>query len=57
MKIEFNFRGNGACPLCSSRGDCRIQKLLASGVKEAEADSDMEIVVYSCPYFSEKVGA
>jgi hypothetical protein len=57
MKLEFNSRGNGACPLCSSRGDCRIQRLLASGVEKAQADSAMEIVVYSCPYFVEREGA
>ena len=57
MKLEINPRGNGACPLCSATGNCRIHKLLASGVEEAEADSEMEIVVYTCPYFSERDGA
>jgi hypothetical protein len=54
MKLEINTRGNGACPLCSACGDCRIQRLLSSGIEEAEADSSMEVVVYSCPYFSER---
>jgi hypothetical protein len=54
MKLEINARGNGACALCVSNGDCGVRRLLASGVEEAEAESAMEIVVYSCPYFSEK---
>lgn len=55
MKIVVNSRGNGACPLCAAAADCRIQRLLASGVEEAQAESDMEIVIYACPYFSERV--
>ena len=57
MKLEINSRGNGACPLCASGGDCRIHALLEGGVSEAGADSEMEIVVYTCPYFSEGQGA
>jgi hypothetical protein len=57
MRLEINSRGNGACPLCSARSDCRIQRLLAAGVAEAGAASEMEIVVYSCPYFSEREGS
>lgn len=53
MKLEINPRGNGACPLCVARGDCRIQRLLAVGAEKAEAEAEMEIVIYSCPYFSE----
>jgi hypothetical protein len=57
MKLEINTRGNGACPLCSSCGKCRIHKLLASGVEKALSDSAMELVVYSCPYFKEREGS
>jgi hypothetical protein len=57
MKLEINQRGNGACPLCSSSADCRIHKLLASGVEKASAEAEMEIVVYSCPYFTERHGS
>jgi hypothetical protein len=57
MKLEINHRGNGACPLCASQRDCRIHKLLAVGVEKAGADSEMEIVVYSCTYFKEKGNA
>ncbi len=57
MKLEFNSRGNGACPLCVSGSGCRIHKLLEAGVELAGADSEMEIVVYTCPYFSERLGA
>jgi NADH-ubiquinone oxidoreductase-G iron-sulfur binding region. len=56
MRLEINSRGNGACPLCEENGDCHIQKLLASGVEGAGDDSEMEIVVYACPYFAERVG-
>jgi hypothetical protein len=54
MKLEINPRGNGACPLCAVAGDCRIRGLLEGSVAAAGADSEMEIVVYSCPYFSER---
>ncbi|MCX7024540.1 MAG: hypothetical protein NT080_07960 [Spirochaetes bacterium] len=57
MKIEFNARGNGACPLCAlERGDCRIQKQLLKNADflSTERDSDMEIVIYLCPFFVEK---
>jgi len=57
MKLDINTRGNGACPLCKSAGNCRIHKLLSSGVEKAGADSAMELVVYSCPYFSERHGS
>lgn len=57
MKLEINTRGNGACPICAVGDNCRIQKLLCSGVEKAEADGEMEIVVYTCPYFSERRGA
>jgi hypothetical protein len=56
MKLEINMRGNGACPLCAANGDCRLHKLLASGLGEAKSESEMEIVIYSCPYFAEKEG-
>jgi hypothetical protein len=57
MKLDINTRGNGACPLCSSSGNCRIHRLLSSGVEKANAESAMELVVYSCPYFSEREGS
>jgi hypothetical protein len=56
MKLEINPRGNGACPLCAANGDCRLQKRLQANLAEV-ADADdmgMEIVVYSCPHFTEK---
>jgi hypothetical protein len=54
MKLEINPRGNGACPLCAAAGDCRIQRLLADGVEKTAAEAEMEIVIYSCPHFSER---
>jgi len=57
MKLEINGRGTGACALCASSGACRMHALLQAGVKQAAADSEMEIVIYACPYFSERLGA
>jgi hypothetical protein len=57
MKLELNARGNGACPLCSSVGNCQIRKNLAIGVEGCLADASMELVIYSCPYFSERAGS
>lgn len=57
MQVDFNPRGNGACPLCVSNGACRIQKALSNSVdsfQDREESSPMEIVVYSCPRFKEK---
>jgi hypothetical protein len=34
-----------------------MHKLLAAGVEKTQADSAMELVVYSCPYFSERKGS
>jgi hypothetical protein len=57
MKLEINPRGNGACPLCSANGDCKLQKLLAQSLVNVNGkgsdESEMEIVVYSCSYFQE----
>jgi hypothetical protein len=57
MRIEINPRGNGACPLCVSNGNCRIQRKLSENVEPFNApdDDELEVVVYSCPYFKEKV--
>jgi hypothetical protein len=57
MELVINTRGNGACPLCSALGNCRIIKALAAGVEKSLADTPMEIVIYSCPYFSERAGS
>jgi hypothetical protein len=56
MQIEINSRGNGACPLCASSGNCRIQDTLAASMKVFSNENDpMELVVYSCPQFQEKI--
>lgn len=57
MRLDINPRGNGACPLCTRDSDCRLKKLLSSSMGEVAdpSESGMEIVVYSCPYFQEKV--
>lgn len=57
MRLDINPRGNGACPLCVRDASCRLKRLLSASLeKEAdETDSGMEIVVYACPHFAEKV--
>jgi hypothetical protein len=61
MKLDFNPRGNGACPLCAHAGDCRIHRLLSSSVAplgaQAAEDEALELAIYACPEFSERVGA
>jgi len=55
MQIELNSRGNGACPLCASGGNCQIQETLITTLDNFPGDDNtMEIVIYSCPYFIEK---
>jgi len=55
MHIEINSRGNGACPICDSSGNCRIQDILTKSMETFSQSGDpMELVVYSCPQFQEK---
>lgn len=57
MRLDINPRGNGACPLCMRDASCRLKRLLSASLA-AEPDpveSGMEIVVYNCPMFEEKV--
>jgi hypothetical protein len=55
MKVEINTRGNGACPLCASNNNCRVQDTLRKATNIfSDADDPMELVVYSCPQFSER---
>ncbi|AEF85629.1 hypothetical protein TREPR_1507 [Treponema primitia ZAS-2] len=56
MDIVINPRGNGACPLCDRNGTCRVQGTLFKAMEEFSAqDNPMEVVVYSCPQFQEKL--
>jgi len=57
MRIEINPRGNGACPLCEKNKSCRVQNTLAKSLDTmgVSSEEELEIVVYSCPYFKEKV--
>jgi hypothetical protein len=56
IEIKLNPRGNGACPLCGQNGACRVQTTLLTAMEEYSIDDDpIEIVVYSCPLFQEKV--
>jgi hypothetical protein len=56
MDIAINPRGNGACPLCAQNDACRIQSALATAMEGFSAQDDpVEVVVYSCPQFQEKL--
>ena len=57
MHVEINSRGNGACPLCNSTGNCRVQDVLSESMavfSESDNKLELELVVYSCPQFQEK---
>ncbi|MDR0444531.1 MAG: hypothetical protein LBH44_14125 [Treponema sp.] len=56
MQVEINARGNGACPLCAAAGNCRIQDTVAETLDVfTSEDNPMELVIYSCPNFVEKI--
>ncbi|MDR2730881.1 MAG: hypothetical protein LBB81_08290 [Treponema sp.] len=56
MQIEINTRGNGACPICESSGNCQIQDTLTQTLELFTGENDlMELVIYSCPQFEEKL--
>jgi hypothetical protein len=56
MEVEINPRGNGACPLCHLNGTCRVQNTLLKAMEEfSTEDNAMELVVYSCPQFQERM--
>jgi hypothetical protein len=56
MDVVINPRGNGACPLCEQNDACRIQGILFQAMEVFSAQDDpMEVVVYSCPQFQEKL--
>jgi hypothetical protein len=56
MKVAFNPRENGACPLCSRCPECRVRLALRcslEGLRPARG-GEIEIVIYTCPLFKEK---
>jgi hypothetical protein len=56
MEVEINSRGNGACPICGLNGSCRVQDTLSKAMKTFSNENDpMELVVYSCPQFQERI--
>ncbi len=57
MRLDINPRGNGACPLCKRDASCHLKRILAASIdgETDSSDSGMEIVVYTCPSFVEKV--
>ncbi len=60
MKLNINNRGNGACPLCQFADNCVLHQKLRIAVDTAEKafkgnpDDEMQLVIYSCPYFKER---
>ncbi|MDR2134758.1 MAG: hypothetical protein LBP27_06585 [Treponema sp.] len=55
MEVVINSRNNGACPLCTSNENCRVQDTLSGAVEDFSGENDpMELVIYSCPRFQEK---
>jgi hypothetical protein len=57
MKVNVNVRDNGACPLCRKEENCLILRRLIASLKEFKDKNGtaMELVIYTCPYFIEKV--
>jgi hypothetical protein len=57
MRLDMNPRGNGACPLCVRDANCKLKRLLSASLEGEPDVSDMgmEIVIYACPLFAEKV--
>ena len=57
MEVNINPRGNGACPLCTKETSCISRRNLAKANTHVSDPTGhgMEIVVYSCPQFAEKM--
>jgi hypothetical protein len=56
IEVKLNPRGNGACPICGQNGVCRVQSSLLNAIEKFSSEDDpIELVVYSCPYFQEKL--
>lgn len=59
MTLDINPRGNGACPLCALNKACMLQRRLKENADAVNPSSgpemEMEIVIYTCPYFKERV--
>jgi len=55
MKIDFNYKGNGACPLCKDWGKCLIHGRLSKSIEDitSQDGTNMQIVIYACPKFQE----
>jgi hypothetical protein len=55
MDVEFNVRGNGACPICTFTDNCTFQEMIKKTLKTYSGeDNPLEMVIYSCPKFREK---
>ncbi len=55
MIINYNIKGNGACPMCR-KNVCMIKMNISESVRELSdpSGSGIDVVVYSCPAFEEK---
>jgi hypothetical protein len=55
-EVKLNPRGNGACPICGQNEACRVQSTLITAMEEFSLEDDpIELVIYSCPHFQEKL--
>ena len=55
IEVEFNKKGNGACPICIKNKKCRIQETTSHTLLLLKENSDieLELVIYRCPKFIE----
>lgn len=57
METRINPRGNGACPLCTRENGCIIRRKFSEALTDLRdpLGHGIEIVVYTCPQFKEKM--
>lgn len=57
MDVNINIRGNGACPICAREQNCGARRRIAEAVRDFRdpLGHGMELVVYACPLFKEKM--
>ena len=58
MEIKFSAQSTGACPLCRRFETCHILSEMRKTLSECcspVSDDTMELVVYRCPEFKEKL--
>jgi len=58
IEIKFSAQSTGACPICKRFDNCHILQALRKTLAETcspVSDDTMELVVYRCPEFKEKL--